>query len=64
MDNNKEQIESFNQLIERLKGEIKLEKKYNPHDCDKISWHNQHGILISVVEAELLVKIYNLFKED
>jgi len=59
MENTKEQIERFNEFIEGLKNEIEYERKFNPNDCDKISWSNQDGILISVNEAELLVNMYD-----
>jgi len=50
---------AFNDILYKLQGEIKFERKNNPRDCDKISWGNQQGILISVEEAEIIVKMYD-----
>jgi hypothetical protein len=51
--------DAFLGIIEKLKWEIEFERKNNPDYCDRTSWGNQAGILISVVEAEILVKMYD-----
>lgn len=65
---NKKQSENFTKpslgdslhgIIEKLKSEIEFERKFNPSDCDRTSWGSQVAILISVSEAELLVKMLN-----
>jgi len=54
---------AFNDVLFKLQGEIKFERENNPIDCDKISWGNQQGILISVEEAEIIVAMYNRMNE-
>ena len=50
---------AFNDLLSKLKGEIKFERMHNPTTCETISWGSQIGILISVEEAETIVKMYD-----
>ena len=42
-------------LIERLKANIDFERENNPNECDTLSWGSQEGIIITVVEAEMIV---------
>ena len=49
----------FHGIIEKLKGEVEFEKINNPEDCNTACWGSQAGILISVKEAELIVKMYD-----
>ena len=47
----------FLEFIEKLKGEIEFERKNNPDKCEGSGWCVQEGIVISVVEAEMIVKL-------
>ena len=44
-------------LVARLQNEIEYEADLNPNQVDEVSWRGEVGILISVNEAKLLVKM-------
>jgi hypothetical protein len=49
-------------LVERLRIEIKYEAYLNPKQVDEVSWRGEVGILISVNEAKIIVKMFDEMK--
>lgn len=50
--------------IERMQLDVKYERLNNPQDCDSVSWGNQIGILLTVHEAEQLIRCVERVKKN